>query len=248
MIKAIYKLIRWGISSFIVLIGILSLFVDEAMILSSIFLTCIGLLITPFLQKKLSGIKRVSLTILAVCGMLTALIGTKTSSLFAVSIAFFITILFIFNLVPEKILLFIKDAYNGAKEGWKAQKNIQNELDFYKKMSHKQIQTKNIDVSDRAIYKASESKKFNFKQSTWNSKKGIIVNIDYFSEENEFTTRKIKVNKVKLAKNGNFIIEAYCYLRNEQRTFKDDNIKVMYDENGEIITIDSLIQQMNKKI
>lgn len=86
-----------------------------------------------------------------------------------------------------------------------------------------------------------------YKQYIWNATKDIIVNIEYVNERKKHTTRKIKVEQIRSSnENTSFLIEAYCYLRKMHRSFKADNIQTMYYENGEIITINDLIQQMKE--
>lgn len=83
------------------------------------------------------------------------------------------------------------------------------------------------------------------KQCLWIAEKDIFVNIIYVDAKKKRTTRKIKIEQIKSSEgNSSFLIEAYCYLRNTRRSFKTENIQTMYYENGEITTINDLIQQM----
>lgn len=63
----------------------------------------------------------------------------------------------------------------------------------------------------------------------------MFLHIEYLNKDTgELTTRKIRIQKVEKAKNG-YLITAYCYYRNDQRTFNMDQIlKATHDEFGEI--------------
>lgn len=60
------------------------------------------------------------------------------------------------------------------------------------------------------------------KQALWKgSRKVEITCIDV---DSEITDRKIEINEVYATRNGDINIRAYCFMRNEGRTFKADNI------------------------
>lgn len=64
----------------------------------------------------------------------------------------------------------------------------------------------------------------------------MFLEIEYLNKETgELTSRKIRIQKVEKSKNS-WLIKAYCYLRNEQRTFTLENIyKATHEQFGEII-------------
>jgi hypothetical protein len=61
----------------------------------------------------------------------------------------------------------------------------------------------------------------------------VPVTIKYSNYESENTTRDIEIKKIILSSNRDFI-EAFCHLRNEDRTFKIENIQEAYKDGNRI--------------
>lgn len=58
------------------------------------------------------------------------------------------------------------------------------------------------------------------------------VKITYIDVNHDITDRRIQINNVYVTRHGDINIQAYCFMRNEQRTFKADNILSLTSSRG----------------
>ena len=61
-------------------------------------------------------------------------------------------------------------------------------------------------------------------QSIIKTNKGSLYNISYMDNSGKVSERRIKVLSVYTSSYGKKYIRAWCYLRNEERTFRADRI------------------------
>lgn len=74
-----------------------------------------------------------------------------------------------------------------------------------------------------------------------------ILYIQYLDKNNDLTQRKIRLKSLFEGYNGLYFIKAHCYLRNAERIFNCKRIQQIKTLNGEIVTVNDLMNQFKKQ-
>lgn len=83
-----------------------------------------------------------------------------------------------------------------------------------------------------------------FGEPIWESKEGVPVNFAYTNACGKKTKRRVTLHKIFKDSKTRFYFRGYCHLRNEERTFISNNIRDLHDDNGEILDLPGLINDL----